>query len=499
MGALNVMAILVLIAFSCFIRMTDAGQIPRTQYLDSVAVIISAATLYNGEVERSGGSGFVVSSNGELLTALHVTGNPDLYEKIELKIFFPKISRGKWVFQGPYSARVKEKYPEYDLALVQLDDISYAAALPAMGLKFIDSMDGGDPLRGLGYNILTDPPKSFPPSLISATFSNHLGQPPFGVVEESSLNSGTSGGPVFGSNDDLVTAVWHGRFSNYVGMGGQSQPLEGMSLIIPLTSQVRAWLVAHKVAFSEARPEYELPDINGTSEIEIDSNRLKPSVPSDPDSRLFVTAPFGTEMIDAKYEGIANAVRCEPAKYGVACGKALERQIISLRTESGRVAYIDPPLSEGKVRLTLKQAEKAPSFLLQIVAFEAKISSAQDEVLELLRFAPGEDGSVLAANFSLDKEQSNIRGLIENGAFVVSSVPERRRGFGGALYRVFFKDSEVTEASTQIIRGSAVLVIGERGAEITEKEISTALNLDSSTGPSKHAVANGESKDDRVW
>jgi hypothetical protein len=489
---------LALIVCSCFASMADSSEIPRTQYLDSVAAILSEATLYNGETEHSGGSGFVVSNNGELLTALHVTGNPDLYEKIKLKIYFPKIARGKWVFQGPYSARVKEKYPEYDLALVQLDDISYAAALPVMGLKFIDSMDVGDSLSGLGYNVLPDPPKNFPPSLISAKFSNPLGQPPFGVVEERSLNNGTSGGPLFGVNDDLVTAVWHGRFSSYVGIGGQIQPLTGMSLIIPLTSQVRSWLAAHKVAFSEKRPEYEFPDINGTSEIEIDSNRLKLSVPNDPGSRLFVAAPFGTEVIDAKYESIASTLRCEPGNYGVVCGKTLDKQMISLKTESGRVAYADPPLREGKIRLTLKRAEKAPSFLLQTVAFEAKISDAQNEAQELVRFQPNENGSVLAANVSFDKEHSNIKEFIENGAFVVSSVPERRSGFGGVLYRVFFKDSEITEASTQVIRGTAVLVIGERGANITAKEINTALNFDPRLEEAKPAASEKYIKDDGV-
>ncbi|WP_162149602.1 S1 family peptidase [Pseudomonas putida] len=432
----------------CLPHMAEAESIPRSQYLESVAAIISNATLYNGETERSGGSGFVISKNGELLTALHVTGNPELYENIVLKIFFPRIQNGKWKFQGPFNAHIKDTYPEYDLALLQLEDISYAASLPPMGLRFANTLLSGDSLKGLGYNILNDPPKAYPPSQVSATFSSPLEQPPFGLVEESSLNSGTSGGPVF-ERKDMVAAVWHGRFVSYMGIGGGSQSVIGMSLIIPLTTQVKSWLEKNKVTFSEKRPKYELPEIKGSSTIEIDTSQLKRSIPENPKSKLFVAAPFGTEITEAKYENI------------------------SLSTDSGRVVYTDSPLPEGKIRLTLKKSERSPNFLIETVAFEANFSTVDKFAQEVVWFSSEDKESVLAANLTLEEQSNSIGSTIKDNSLILTR--EAGDVSASAWYRKILKDNQNTEGAPKVVRGSAVLVIGDKFESVSESEINQAL------------------------
>ncbi|MFV3404786.1 S1 family peptidase [Pseudomonas sp. NY15463] len=465
--------ILVSLVFSiCLPHKAEAESIPRTQYLESVAAIISNATLYNGETERSGGSGFVISKNGELLTALHVTGNPELYESIVLKVFFPRIQNGKWKFQGPFNARIKDTYPEYDLALLQLEDISYAASLPPMGLRFTNTLLPGDSLKGLGYNILNDPPKAYPPSQVSATFSSPLEQPPFGLVEESSLNSGTSGGPIF-ERKDMVAAVWHGRFVSYMGIGGGSQSIIGMSLIIPLTTQVKSWLEKNKVTFSEKRPKYELPEIKGSSTIEIDTSQLKRSIPDNPKSKLFVAAPFGTEITEAKYENISNVAHCEPSATAILCGKSLVQETISLSTDSGRVVYTDSPLPKGKIRLTLKKSERSPNFLIETVAFEANFSTVDKFAQEVVWFSPEDKESVLAANLTLEEQSNSIGSTIKDNSLILTR--EAGDVSASAWYRKILKDNQNTEGASKVVRGSAVLVIGDKSESVSESEINQAL------------------------
>ncbi|ERK99709.1 hypothetical protein O999_10825 [Pseudomonas putida LF54] len=247
----------------------------------------------------------------------------------------------------------------------------------------------------------------------------------------------------------MVAAVWHGRFVSYMGIGGGSQSVIGMSLIIPLTTQVKSWLEKNKVTFSEKRPKYELPEIKGSSTIEIDTSQLKRSIPENPKSKLFVAAPFGTEITEAKYENI------------------------SLSTDSGRVVYTDSPLPEGKIRLTLKKSERSPNFLIETVAFEANFSTVDKFAQEVVWFSSEDKESVLAANLTLEEQSNSIGSTIKDNSLILTR--EAGDVSASAWYRKILKDNQNTEGAPKVVRGSAVLVIGDKFESVSESEINQAL------------------------
>ncbi|NWB25555.1 S1 family peptidase [Pseudomonas gingeri] len=468
----------ILLCYFSFSQTSLAAPIARTQFLGSIAAIFSENKLYTGLVEKTAGTGFIISGNGDILTAMHVAGDPSLYETTKIKVYLPIILDGQWKFKGPFFGSITSTLPKYDLATIHLDDISLASTAPIMAFNFIKSMSFNDEFKGLGYNILTEPPKSTA-SQISANYAGGISIPPFQVIEEYSLNAGSSGGPLF--QDDRVTAIWHGRVENYTGIDGKNFSLKGTSLAIPMTTTVQDWLKQKGITPMVTRPEY--PDITfkqGFSELEFDDKALRSSNPNSPSAKTFLGAPLGTDIVAAYLVTSVKKDHCVtlPNTQRL-CSKVIAKERTALEVDSGRLVYAPKKLANSeRVVVTLRESKRAPDILVENVEFNSLMPQNSEHFYAKL--SAGEGKSVLAATVNIDGNTADIDAKIRKGAVVVSSPPEKTTGFFNLMQT---GERTSTPVEPQRIRGSAVLLIGETGATVTESEISKLLNSNQVSQP----------------
>ncbi|MCP2226539.1 hypothetical protein OKW12_001947 [Pseudomonas silensiensis] len=347
-----------------------AALVPQSMYKFSIAAIFSQADLYNGEIEISSGSGFVISENGDILTALHVVGNPELYEKLDLKVYFPVQNGRSWTFNGPFAGKIVATLLDYDLAVIKLADPSFASSLPILALNFDSPINDDDEFVGYGYNTLTNPQRPMQPFRISAKYSSSANNLPYDIVQESSLNPGASGGPLL-RLDKRVAAIWHGRFASFLGLNGKYSPVEGLSWIIPMDTVVAEWLAKNKIPVKSTPPEYNsIKFSTQTSNLAVDAKTLmKIQKTSDSGKVSSVYSPLGTEIVSINASENVNRLECTSDHE---CFSVMGQENIALDASiySGRVAYLKPIKKEiSGINIVLKEAVPPEDFEFQTVSF----------------------------------------------------------------------------------------------------------------------------------
>lgn len=135
------------------------------------------------------GSGFFISSNGDILTNAHVVGERDVVE-----VVFRDATRK----QG----RVVERAEQFDLALVEVD----AEETPSVDIAPMDDVDVGDWAAAVGHGL--GAVWTFNTGMISNIYPDGEDRPVFQT--QIPINEGNSGGPVVNFRGEVIGVVTAG-------------------------------------------------------------------------------------------------------------------------------------------------------------------------------------------------------------------------------------------------------------------------------------------------
>lgn len=240
--------------------------IQRENYRQSVVAIYSVGESYGDEDENdtSRGSGLLISNNGHILTSLHVVQNPELYKSVRLNVYFYSVDDdGRDRQHGPFEASVIATNTRFDLAVIQLNDLSYAARVPPIPLAsppIRTSNERVAEIAGFGYSSL--PSEGYPAAL--STFKGNLSSPvasdsPLMVVNLIGTAPGASGGPGF-RYGSLASYIWHGKQTLFQADKGIIQQ-DSWFVATELTVEVFAWLDGIVPALNYSREEARFKDI----------------------------------------------------------------------------------------------------------------------------------------------------------------------------------------------------------------------------------------------
>lgn len=194
---------------------------PAQVYQQNVSAVVGIAnesTTYNvfGQASQSAssGSGFLISSDGEILTNYHVvegaqTLTVSLYDGTE------------------YSARVLGYEEESDVALLKIEgtDLPFVTIGDSDGLYVGDEVAAiGNPLGELTYSMTVGYVSSMNRDI------NTDGNPINMMQIDAAINSGNSGGPLF----DMTGSVIGITTAKYSGTTGSGTSIEGIGFAIPI-------------------------------------------------------------------------------------------------------------------------------------------------------------------------------------------------------------------------------------------------------------------------
>lgn len=140
-----------------------------------------------GMKKRSLGSGFIISSDGYILTNYHVVANAD-----EVSV---KLSDGR-----EFKAAVKGSDEKLDLALLKIES---KASLPAVRLGDSDAIEVGEWVLAIGNPFGLA--ETVTAGIVSAK-GRVIGSGPYDdfIQTDASINPGNSGGPLFNSKGEVV-------------------------------------------------------------------------------------------------------------------------------------------------------------------------------------------------------------------------------------------------------------------------------------------------------
>jgi Do/DeqQ family serine protease len=210
-------------------------------------------------LQRSLGSGVIVSTNGKVVTTLHVIQNADAVRVVT--------HNGQ-----EYSASLLASDPKLDLAVLQLQ-LPRGTTLPVAKFADSDQLQVGDLVLAVGnpYGL----GQSISLGVVSAVARSQVALNPYAqfIQTDASINPGNSGGALIDSNGAVVglnTAVFNGP-------DGTKNPAQGLGFAIPanvvrtvvsdLVSTgrvVRPWLGAEGQGLTfDAVQELQLPDSEG--------------------------------------------------------------------------------------------------------------------------------------------------------------------------------------------------------------------------------------------
>ena len=182
-------------------------------------------------VERGAGSGFIISSDGYILTSNHVVSQS---ETIKVNFGVDK--------KQEFDAKLVGADPDIDLALIKID----AKDLPVLPLGDSDKLRVGDWVACIGspFNF----PHTFTVGVVSAR-GRRLGIGNYDdfIQTDASINSGNSGGPMINMQGEAVginTLIISPSGGN-VGIG-MSTPINLVKSVLPQLKEkgkvVRSWL-----------------------------------------------------------------------------------------------------------------------------------------------------------------------------------------------------------------------------------------------------------------
>lgn len=193
------------------------AQVYKT-YVSAVVGIANESTSYNifGQATQSAssGSGFIISSDGEILTNYHVvegaqTLTVSLYDGSQ------------------YSARVLGYEAESDVALLKIE----ASGLPCVNLGDSDTLVVGEEVAAIG-NPLGELTYSLTVGYVSSMDRdiNTDGTPINMMQIDAAINPGNSGGPLF-RMDGTVIGI---NTAKYSGTTNSGTSIEGIGFAIPI-------------------------------------------------------------------------------------------------------------------------------------------------------------------------------------------------------------------------------------------------------------------------
>ncbi|MBO2527768.1 MAG: hypothetical protein CW335_06310, partial [Clostridiales bacterium] len=204
-------------------RPVSSGSLktPAQIYEENVGAVVGISnegTTYNVFGQKSetasSGTGFVVSSDGEILTNYHVVENA---QKLTVTLYDGK----------EYPATVLGYEAESDTALLKID----ATDLQTVTLGNSDDLMTGDEVAAIG-NPLGELTYSITVGFLSAKDRavNTDGNPINMMQIDASINPGNSGGPLFDLNGN-VGGITTAKYSGTMGTGAS---IEGIGFAIPI-------------------------------------------------------------------------------------------------------------------------------------------------------------------------------------------------------------------------------------------------------------------------
>lgn len=205
---------------------SDVAMTPKqiyAKYVSAVVGIANESTTTNifGQVSAtaSSGSGFIISSDGYIVTNYHVvegasTLTVTLYDGKE------------------YPATVVGYEATNDVALLKID----ATGLTAVSIGDSDSLAVGDQVSAIG-NPLGELTYTMTVGYISALdrVINTDGTPINMMQTDAAINSGNSGGPLFDSNGNVVGITT----AKYSGSTNSGTTIEGLGFAIPINDVMK--------------------------------------------------------------------------------------------------------------------------------------------------------------------------------------------------------------------------------------------------------------------
>lgn len=403
------------------LALSQPPRLSSSEHEYSVAAVFSRATEYDEDVELSAGTGFLVSPDGHILTALHVVGDPDIYEKISIRVVFPvRTGRRTWTSTKPLDAHIKDWLPEYDLALIELDDVAYASRLPVIGFDFEETVVGNDDFSGYGFNLVRSADKVMQPASIGGKFQRMSDVRPFAEVAPLGFAFGSSGGPLF-DESSRVFAAWHGSIRGAQDISGAVRDVNGIAWVIPMDRNVRAWLRKNGVeprVRPSAREGLPLRSGHGATAIVVDPAQLRRRFPRNTSSKeLFIPAPM--------YSRIVRAVLFEP-KTWMDCGELNVCSVpgtpgvTELEIDSGVNAIVsEPPIAGSMAVIFLKRDLVVPELSLR----EVSVLLADDMKSATIAALPG--SNILGVSFIGDLGTGGDQSMVSlaGGDLAIRRVP----------------------------------------------------------------------------
>ncbi len=203
---------------------------PSELYAENVesCVGITVSNVYTnafGQVSAtaSSGSGFVITSDGYIVTNHHVIADVIEYETLTIDVSF---------YNGDsYPATLIGYEEDNDVALLKID----AKNLDAVSLGDSDDLDVGEIIYAIG-NPLGELTFSLTDGLVSALdrlVSTSEGTTMNMFQTNTAINPGNSGGPIFNASGDVV-GIAAAKYSS----SGSGTTVEGLSFAIPINDVV---------------------------------------------------------------------------------------------------------------------------------------------------------------------------------------------------------------------------------------------------------------------
>ena len=199
---------------------SDSQQTPAEIYAQNVSAVVSisnqATTNVFGQITStaSSGTGFVISSDGEILTNYHVVKNAS---KLTVTM-----NSGE-----SYDASVIGYEEDSDVALIKIN----AENLPTVQLGNSSELRVGDEVAAIG-NPLGELTNTMTVGYVSALdrYINTDGSPINMMQIDAAINSGNSGGPLFDMNGKVVGITT----AKYSGTTNSGTTIEGIGFAIPI-------------------------------------------------------------------------------------------------------------------------------------------------------------------------------------------------------------------------------------------------------------------------
>ncbi|MCA3244342.1 MAG: trypsin-like peptidase domain-containing protein [Alphaproteobacteria bacterium] len=227
--------------------------------LEDVPLGVNLAPPVQQRLQRSLGSGVIVSTNGKVVTTLHVIQNAQAVQVV--------------THDGQeYQAKLVASDPKLDLAVLQLK-LPQGVTLPVAKFADSDQLQVGDLVLAVGnpYGL----GQSISLGVVSAVARSQVALNPYAqfIQTDASINPGNSGGALIDSTGAVVglnTAVFNGP-------GGSKNPAQGLGFVIPANvvrtvvsdlvttgRVVRPWLGAEGQGITyDTMQELNLPDNDG--------------------------------------------------------------------------------------------------------------------------------------------------------------------------------------------------------------------------------------------